>query len=224
MDEEALNILDKFMNESKLPVPPPPPLPMEPATTPSTANQYIVRVGDTWDSIAKSARVRTDDLIVKNPHVHPHYLSPGDVLKIPLRITYDAFSKMILNQDNGVATERPAAPPPQQQQARSLSGAAVQPTRGTPSVLGPRPAASLSGAGGDPISAIMALRGLSQAAPSMPPRGISQAAPSMSQSSRGSSGSVATVMSTLSVESVAVYRIVAGSTNFKSFTLYSIVP
>eukprot|EP00899_Mesostigma_viride_P027898 jgi/Mesvir1/8293/Mv12559-RA.1 len=160
MDEEAQNILSTFIKEANLP-PPQPKLQTGPtAANPANRHQYIVKMGDTWESIASAAGVQVTELIAKNIHVHPRYLSPGDVLIIPQEMTSEDFARIILNQGNKVSVSRAQEPHRQR-------GAEPNPR------LAPRQA---------------------------------------------------TVMSTVAVEFVAVYRMVAGSTNFTSFTVCSIVP
>eukprot|EP00899_Mesostigma_viride_P017617 jgi/Mesvir1/25857/Mv18502-RA.1 len=160
MDEEAQNILSTFIKEANLP-PPQPKLQTGPtAANPANRHQYIVKMGDTWESIASAAGVQVTELIAKNIHVHPRYLSPGDVLIIPQEMTSEDFARIILNQGNKVSVSRAQEPHRQRgAEAQSSLGA----TTGHRDVDG-------------------------------------------------------------AVEAVVVYRMVAGSTNFTSFTVCSIVP
>eukprot|EP00899_Mesostigma_viride_P014449 jgi/Mesvir1/23004/Mv05670-RA.1 len=133
-------------------------------------------MGDTWESIASAAGVQVTELIAKNIHVHPRYLSPGDVLIIPQEMTSEDFARIILNQGNKVSVSRAQEPHRQR-------GAEAQSSLGATTV------------GGE--------------------RGPAEQHPGTQW---------ATVMSTVAVEAVVVYRMVAGSTNFTSFTVCSIVP
>jgi len=58
-----------------------------PAPTPTPAIiVHEVLVGDTFESIASTYNVRVDDLLAENGYTQVQQLSPGDLVRVPLRI------------------------------------------------------------------------------------------------------------------------------------------
>jgi len=68
------------------PTPPPPVATDEPAVTPAALfDTYTVKDGDTFDSIAQTYGVSIADLVAVNGYSQPQTLSPGELLRIPLK-------------------------------------------------------------------------------------------------------------------------------------------
>lgn len=77
------------INLSRPAAPGPTSAPTSPATAVANPTQvfdtYTVKDGDTFDSIAQAFGVSVDDLVAANGYSRPQTLSPGELLRIPLK-------------------------------------------------------------------------------------------------------------------------------------------
>jgi LysM repeat protein len=77
------------INLSRPAAPEPTSAPTSPATAVANPTQvfdtYTVEDGDTFDSIAQAFGVSVDDLVAANGYSRPQTLSPGELLRIPLK-------------------------------------------------------------------------------------------------------------------------------------------